>query len=262
MALLFKNNPYCCPVLKACQYRLYPTPSQAGLINKPIGSCRFVYHLALEVKQMAYAGNRVNLSCVDLIKQLPDLKKECGWLKEINSQSLQAAIVNLDTAFTKFFKGPADLPNCKKKTEKQSFSIPQNVVVENAALLIPKFKQGVALILHRPLKGVLRQATISRTPTGKYFVSILCATGEAVKKPKPVKETTTVGIDLGIKPFLVTSDGGAFDNPAFLKKSLSRLPFVGRNYSKHKGKRTRQKLARLHEKVANGGTFCTKHQQS
>src|ERR1035441_6256810 len=96
-------------MLKAYKYRISPTKAQAELINKHIGSCRFVYNLALECKQMAYAGNRVNLSCFDLVKQLPDLKKEFVWLKEINSQSLQQSIVNLDTAFTKFFKGQANL---------------------------------------------------------------------------------------------------------------------------------------------------------
>ena len=76
-------------MLKSFRYRLYPTPEQSVLLNKHIGSSRFVYNLALETKQMAWAGNRVNLNCFDLIKQLPDLKKECEWLKEINSQSLR-----------------------------------------------------------------------------------------------------------------------------------------------------------------------------
>lgn len=238
-------------MLKAFKYRLIPTASQAALINKHIGSCRFVYNLALEVKQSAYAGNRVNLSCFDLIKQLPDLKKECTWLKDINSQSLQQAIVNLDSAFTRFFKGQGDFPNFKKKSAKQSFQIPQNVTVERNRLVIPKFKEGIEIVLHRPTKGTIKQATISRTPTGKYFVSILGDTGEAAKKPNPVKENTTVGIDLGIKSFIITSNGKAYDNPKFLKQSLARLKFVHRKYSKCKSKRTKHRLAVLHEKVAN-----------
>lgn len=76
-------------MLKAFKYRLYPTIDQSVLLNKHIGSARFVYNLALETRQTAYAGYRANLVCFDLIKQLPDLKKECEWLKEINSQSLQ-----------------------------------------------------------------------------------------------------------------------------------------------------------------------------
>ena len=239
-------------MLKAFKYRILPTTEQAELINKHIGSTRFVFNLALECKQMAYAGSKVNLSCFDLVKQLPELKKECEWLKEVNSQSLQQSIVNLDVAFTKFFKGQADFPNFKKKsTAKQSFNIPQNVILENDKLIIPKFKKGIDIVLHRETKGTIRQATISRTTTGKYFVSILCDTGEAIKAKAKIKEQTTIGIDLGIKTFLVTSDGQKFDNPKFLRKAQSRLKFIQSKYSKHKGKRTKHRLAILHEKVAN-----------
>ena len=113
-------------MLKSFKYRIYPTGVQAELINKHIGSSRFVYNLALDTKTMAYAGNQINLSCFDLIKQLPDLKKECTWLKEINSQSLQAPIRNLDNAFTRFYKGQGNFPKYKsKRNGKQSFHIPQ-----------------------------------------------------------------------------------------------------------------------------------------
>ena len=132
-----------------------------------------------------------------------------------------------------------------------SFNIPQNVLLENGKLIIPKFKKGIDIVFHRPTKGDIRQATISRTPTGKYFVSILCETGEPIKPKAIIKENTTVGIDLGIKTYLVASDGKEFDNPKFLRKAQSKLKYVQRKYSKHKGKRTKQKLAILHEKVAN-----------
>ena len=238
-------------MLKAYKYRISPTKEQTELINKHIGSARFVYNLALECKQMAYAGNRINLSCFDLVKQLPGLKTECIWLKEINSQSLQQSIVNLDTAFTKFFKGQADFPNFKKKTARQSFNVPQNVIIEGNKLIIPKFKKGINIILHREIKGEIRQATISRTPTGKYFASVLVDNKKELPTKKAIKEKTAVGIDLGIKTFLVSSDGKEFDNPKFLKKSLARLKFVQSKYSKKKGKRTKYRLQRLHEIVAN-----------
>jgi putative transposase len=238
-------------MLKAFKYRIFPTTGQAELINKHIGSVRFVFNLALECKQMAYAGSKVNLSCFDLSKQLPELKKECEWLKEVNSQSLQQSIVNLGAAFTGFFKGQADFPNFKKKSNGGSFNIPQNVILENDKLIIPKFKKGIDIVLHRPIKGEIRQATISKTPTGKYFVSILCDTGEVMKSKVPIKEKTTIRIDLGIKTYLVASDGQEFDNPKFLRKAQSKLKYIQRKYSKHKGKKAKQRLAILHEKVAN-----------
>ena len=242
---------YICIMLKAFKYRLVPTKAQSILLNKHIGSSRFVYNLALETKQMAWAGNRVNLNCFDLIKQLPDLKKECEWLKEINSQSLQSPIRNLDNAFTRFFKGQGKFPNFKKKSNGGSFNAPQNVFLENNKLIIPKFKEGIDIVLHRPIKGTIRQATISRTPTDKYFVSILCETGDAIKPKAVIKENTTIGIDLGIKTYLVTSNGKEFDNPKFLRKAQSRLKFTQRKYSIHKGKRTKHRLVVLHEKVTN-----------
>ena len=238
-------------MLKAFKYRLSPTKEQSILLNKHIGASRFVFNLALECKKMAWAGNKVNLSCFALHSQLKDLKTECEWLKEINSQSLQQSIANLDKAYTAFFKGQNSFPNFKKKSNGGSFNIPQNVLLEKGRLIIPKFKKGIDIVLHRPIKGEIRQATISRTPTGKYFVSILCDTGEAIKPKAKIKENTTVGIDLGIKTYLVASDGKEFDNPKFLRKAQAKLKYVQRKYSKHKGKRTKQKLAILHEKVAN-----------
>jgi putative transposase len=238
-------------MLKAYKYRLNPSKQQVELINKHIGSVRFLYNLALETKQMAYASG-VNLNRYDLQLQLKDLKIECKWLKDVNSQSLQVSLMNLDAAYHRFFKGQNSFPKFKSKNKgKQSFNVPQNITLVDNRLIIPKFKEGINIVLHRPIKGEIRQATISRTPTGKYFVSILCETGE-IKLPKqPITESETVGLDLGIKSFIVTSDGKEFDNPKFLRKAQSKLKFVQRKYSKHKGKRTKHKLVLLHEKVAN-----------
>ena len=235
---------------KAFKYRIFPTEPQKELIAKHIGSSRFVYNLALETKNAAYIGYKHNYSAFDLVKQLPELKKELPWLKEVNSQSLQQSIQNMDIAFKKFFKG-AGFPKFKKKSNGGSFSVPQNVIVENDLLIIPKFKEGIKMSLHRPTKGIIKSATISVTPTGKYFVSILCDTKEDMPTKAPIKENTTIGIDLGIKDFAITSDGEVFENPKYLRKAQSKLKYIQRKYSKHKGKRTKQKLALLHEKVAN-----------
>jgi len=164
---------------KAFKYRLYPTEPQKELIAKHIGSSRFVYNLALETKNAAYIGAKHNYSAFDLVKQLPELKKELPWLKEVNSQSLQQAIQNMDIAFKKFFKG-AGFPKFKKKSNRGSFNVPQNVIVGNDLLIIPKFKEGIKMSLHRPTNGTIKSATISVTPTGKYFVSILCDTKEEI----------------------------------------------------------------------------------
>jgi putative transposase len=123
--------------------------------------------------------------------------------------------------------------------------------LESGKLHIPKFKGGISVIEHRPLKGEIRQATISRTPTGKFFVSILVETGASVPDKKEVLEGTTVGIKLGLKTLIVTSDGTFIDDPKTLTKAMERLKFMQSRSSRFKGKKINKKLARLHEKVMN-----------
>jgi len=239
-------------ILKAIKYRLYPTKLQAELLDKHIGACRFIYNLALETKQVAWASAKVNLSCFDLINQLPDLKKECTWLKEVNSQSLQITVSHLDSAYTNFFKGRAKFPNFKsKKSPNKSFGIQQGVIVNKSSIQLPKFKEGIRAVIHRKFDGKIKSGTVSKTPTGKYFISVLFETPEELPvKPKATEENT-VGVDLGIKTFATLSDGQVIENPRHLKKVLSKLKYTQRKYSKYKGKRTRQKLVTLHEKVTN-----------
>jgi len=244
-------------MFRAYKYRLLPNKAQQKLINKHIGSVRFVYNLALATKTNAYVSHKVNLSRYDLQKQLKDLKQECTWLKEINSQSLQYSLLNLDIAYRSFFKGNG-FPKFKSKHKgKQSFTIPQNVKVNSNRLIIPKFgKQGIKIILHRELKGAIKQATISKTPTGKYFVSILVDTNTKFPKKAPIKESTTIGIDLGIKDFAITSNGEVSENPKYLRNSMQRLKVLQRRASKkQKGSSNRKKanlrVSLLHEKITN-----------
>lgn len=241
---------------KARKYRIYPTNSQKELIHKHCGSVRFLYNLALETKTIAYLGSKVNLSRYDLQKQVVDLKKELPWLKETNSQSLQVALLDLDTAYSNFFKGRAGFPKFKKKSNRGSFNVPQNVMVSDGRLIIPKFKEGIKIKLHRDLVGTIKQATVSFTPTGKYFVSILCDTEKDIPSKPKVTEENSVGIDLGIKDFLVTSEGEVIDNPKFLRNSIDRLKVLQRRASKkQKGSSNRKKankrVAVLHEKITN-----------
>lgn len=238
-------------MFKSFKYRIYPTESQIVLINKHIGASRFIYNLALEAKRMAYSGNKYTYSCFELINQLAELKKECPWLKELNAQSLQTPIINLNNSFNNFFKKQSEFPNFKKKSNAGSFNVPQHSYFKKEKLSIPKFREGIEINLHRPFEGAIKQTTISKTPTGKFFASILCETGELIPEKSEVKESTSVGIDLGLKTFLVTSEGKEYGNPKFLRKAQSKLGYVNRKYSKNKGKRTRIKLAKIHEKVVN-----------
>ena len=245
-------------MLKAFKYRIYPNVSQKDLLNKHIGSCRFVYNLALEVKNYAYMNHRKSLSCIDLINQLPELKKECEWLKEVDSQALQQSVINLDKAFTAFFKHGAKFPNFKNKHNGNSFRSPhpKGIKLTENKIHIPKFKEGIKIVRERKFDGAIKSATVSRTPTGKYFVSILVDTKKEIPSKPKIEKQTTVGIDLGLTNFIITSDGQKVDNPKFLRNSIDRLKILSKRASrKKKGsankKKSYYKVALLHEKVAN-----------
>ena len=243
-------------MLKSFKYRISPTNEQKLLLDKHFGCVRFVYNLALECKQMAYAGNKISLSYNELSAQLTDLKKECEWLGEVNSQCLQMALRNLDNSFQNFFKGRASFPNFKKKSNKQSFQLPQSVAVDfkNNCIDLPKFKEPIKAILHRKFKGDIKTVTISKTPTNKYFVSILV--DNHIELPKPIKSNNAVGIDLGIKTFAVCSDGTEYANPKHLRKAMVKLKWMQRQFSKKvKGSKRRNvwkfRIAKQHERVSN-----------
>src|SRR5690606_34561464 len=127
-----------------------------------------------------------------------------------------------------------------------SFSVPQSVIIEGDRLIIPKFKEGIEIVLHRHIKGSTKSATVSKTPTGKYFVSILVDTNVVAPPKSEIKESTSIGVDLGIKDFAIISDGEVFENPKTLRKAQLRLKYVQRKASKHKGVRTKKRFALLH----------------
>lgn len=172
-------------------------------------------------------------------------------MKEANSQSLHVSLINLETAYGNFFRKKSKFPSFKKKSNNQSFCIPQHFKIEDK-LFIPKLKEGIEIVFSRKLEGVPKSITISKTSTDKYFASILC---EVPKKSKP-KTGKTVGIDLGITDLIVTSNGQKVKNPNFSKKHKKSLKKHQKHLSrKTKGsnryKRQRMKVARIHEKITN-----------
>ena len=248
-------------MLKAFKYRLYPNSSQSILLNKHFGCTRLIYNWGLDLKIKAYQNDNTKLSKFDLDKLLTELKKEENrlWLKEVNSQSLQAANRHLDTAFTVFFRKNGGFPNFKSKHKNRfSFEVPSGIFIdiENNKVKFPKFKEGINIELSRLPKGEIRQATVSKTPSGKYFISILCETGELNKVKPEINEKDTIGIDLGIKDFIITSEGVKYKNNKYLKKLSKKLSREQRKLSrKVKGSKNRDKqrikLNLVHEKITN-----------
>ena len=251
--------------LKAFKYRIYPTVEQKELIHQHFGSARWIYNYALNKKKMvAYQTEKKLLSCFDIQAEIPLLKKDekTEWLKNVNSQTLQASVEHLDKAYSKFFKEKKGFPNFKSKhNNRQSFSVPQKgkVDFEASKLSLPKFKTDIKIVLHRKFEGKSKSITISKTPTGKYFASVLVEMNEIIPTKTPIDENKAVGIDLGIKTFAVLSDGLSIENPRNLKRSLKRLKQCQRAMSrKKKGSSNRNKarlrLASIHEKVTNQRT--------
>lgn len=239
---------------KSYKYRIFPTKEQESLLSKHFGHCRFVFNRFLNERKEKYLNEKTSLNYYDNAKTLTELKKdeEFVWLKEVNSQSLQASIRNLDIAYKNFFNKQNKFPRFKSKYDRQSFKIPQNVLVENGKLVIPKFKEGIKLNLHRQLEGNPLFATISKSTTGKYYVSITCEI-EYIPFEKTGK---LVGVDTGIKELAILSDGSNYENIKSLKTKLKKLKYEQRQLSKKvKGSQSRNKqkikLALVHEQITN-----------
>lgn len=249
-------------MLKAYKYRIYPNKYQKVLLAKHFGTVRFIYNWALDLKQKKYQETQENLSRYELQDKLPDMKKkeEFEWLKEINSQSIQATLINLDQAFTNFFRKNAQFPKLKSKHHsKDSFEVPQSTKVDfkTNKVFIPKFgKKGMTCKFSRELEGEIRSSTVSRNSSNQYFISILVENNIEIPKKEEIDADKTIGIDLGIKTFAVTSNGEKFENPKHLKKSEKKLKKVQRELS-HKVKgsnnrnKARLKVARVHQKISN-----------
>ena len=155
-------------ILKTYKYRMYPNKEQEQMLARYFGSVRFVYNHFLAERKQQYTENGKSDNYYTQASTLTKLKKqeEYLWLKEINSQTLQFALRNLETAYTNFFRGNARFPRFKAKKNGGSFHIPQHCSVENGRIYIPKFKGGIKIVEHRPFKGGdVRNMTISVTPS-------------------------------------------------------------------------------------------------
>ena len=246
-------------IQKSVKLRIYPNNQEdVILLEKHFGCKRWVYNHFLNLFNENYHQGKRKLSYVEAAKILTDLKKETKteWLKEVNSQTLQASLKDLDGSYDKFFRKLAKFPRFKsKKISKSSFRVPQhfNIDWENNLILVPKFKKPFKF--KGNYKGELikiNSVTISKTPSGKYYASLQ---GEFDIQSKPHTENC-IGIDLGIKDLIITSNGDVFPNKRFFKNKLKKLKFIQRQHSKKKKdtasrEKWRKKLAIQYEKVTN-----------
>ena len=244
------------------KFRIYPTPAQEILIAKTLGCCRYVWNHCLDLRKELYAKEKKTFNYNACSKELTALKKNLEWLKEVDSTALQSSLRDLETAYKNFFRRvrnhepKAGYPQFKKKHDRRqsyrSVCVNESIEVFDNAVKLPKLGL-VKCKVSKKIKGRITSATITREPSGKYFVSIHCK-----DVPEELWESTgaSVGLDLGIKDFVVTSNGDKYENPKYLaqcEKKLARLQW--QLSRKQKGSRNREKarlrVARLQEHIAN-----------
>lgn len=247
--------------IKSYKFRLYPNSEQKTLLEKTFGCCRFVYNHYLAKSIEDYENTRKSNSCNQNCKDLTHLKKDYKWLSEVPSTALQQSIRHLDAAYQNFFRRVKQgktprFPKFKRKSSNQSFTVPKDapstLAIKENKIQIPKLK-FVKFKQDREIQGRIVSATVSKTSSSKYYISLCCID---VPVEEFEKTGSVVGLDLGIKDFAITSDGGKIENPKFLRKSEKRIKQLQRQLSrKQKGSNNRAKaktkLARKHEKVAN-----------
>jgi len=250
-------------MLKSYKYRLLPTDEQKNTLAKWFGACRFIFNLGLESKIAAWTSLRKNVTSFDLMKQLTELKKtECKWLSEVPRQSLESSITNLDKAYIRFFNG-AGFPKFKKPTGHQSIQFRQYTKIKEGKIFLTKIG-GIDFIQHRPLgAGEIRTTSVSKTPSGDYFVSIMIEDGKKIPIKKSISEETAIGLDMGLKNFCSFSDGVTISNPKYLHQQLKKLKKEQRTLERRyqKGLPTNEQskgwykqkiiVAKLYQKICN-----------
>ena len=239
------------------KYRIYPTRAQTQSISMMFGCCRFVYNYFLNVRRDAWSSRKEPLSCSNTSNMLTVLKRDPAylWLAAVDSMALQESLKDLDRAYQNFFSKRAGYPKFKSRhNHHQSYRTRcqnNNIRIEGNYIVLPKLGR-VKIRLSRSFSGRILNATVSRTPTDKYYVS-LCVEEELVPKPNG---GGMVGIDVGVKEFYTDSNGNTVDNPKTLRKYERKLRHEQRRLSrKKKGSsnydKQRKRVASVHEKIFN-----------
>ena len=247
---------------RAYKFRLYPTTEQQEQINRNIGCSRFLYNYCLNERIVSFKETGHAPTWKQQDAGIVKLKEQFPWLREADATALQAAVKNLDVAYQNFFrnlkagKKPVGFPKFKRKhSSRQSYKskcVGTNIKVLDGAVQLPKLG-AVPCRISRKVEGRILSATVSRTASGKYYVSLCCRLEQDIQHLPSTG--AVVGLDMGIKSFAVSSDGTEFPNHKYLRQVEKQLAKAQRKLSrKTKGSNRRakavRKVARLHEKVA------------
>lgn len=238
-------------MIRTYEYKLYNKKSYQNKFDRWIGVCRLIYNLSKETKEYAYRQFGVSLSKYDLIKQLPELKNEYPWMKEVNSQTLQEVVERMDKTYKTFFRG-GGYPKWAKKGKYRSFKFKQGVKETSKGFFLPKFGEVKVFNNKRKISGKIKGAILIKKADGIYVQIVF----EPNNIDNIVDKQGDIAIDMGIKYFCVTSDGEYVNNPGHLDKYLKQLRIENRSLSsKIKGsnnwKKQVARLKRTYKKVSD-----------
>lgn len=241
------------------KFRIYPNKTQQELINKTLGCTRFVYNHFLAVRRDEWTANHKSVTYNQTSAMLTDLKRyeEYSWLKQVDSMALQESLKNLDAAYQKFFKKLAKYPRFKSKhNHNQSYRTRNThncIRIVDKRIKLPKIGT-VKIKQSREFEGRILNATVRRTASGKYFVSLCVEVDKSILiKPNNGGE---VGLDVGVKEFYTDSNGNTVANPRILKRLSHKLAREQRKLSRKMPRsvnreKARIRVARMHERIAN-----------
>lgn len=245
---------------KAYKIRIYPNEVQKVFFAKSFGCTRFIWNRMLADKKDYYRLHK------KFLKNTPaQYKKEFEWLREVDSLALANVQMQLQQGFQSFFKRPdTGFPKFKHKGKKDSYTTNNQkgtVAIDGSFIKLPKIGRIKANI-HRSINGLIKSVTVSKAPTGKYYVSVLVGT---IATPF-LKTQSNIGIDLGLTDFIVLSDGTKVANPKFLAKLKDKLARAQKIMSKRSAvakkanrklsessnyQKQKRKVANIHEKISN-----------
>ncbi|WP_436866794.1 IS200/IS605 family element RNA-guided endonuclease TnpB [Bacillus fungorum] len=244
-------------MLKAYKYRIYPNKEQRTFFSKTFGCVRFVYNKMLADRINSYQESQKSIDKSIKYPTPAQYKKEFPFLKEVDSLALANAQMNLNKAYTHFFRDKSiGFPKFKNKKDNCCSYTTNNqkgtVCIENSFMKLPKLKTTVRIKQHRPFFGLIKSVTISKTTTNKYFASVLVEE----KEQRFPELKTRVGIVMGLKGFATLSNGKKYEIPKWMRKTENRLAFLQKSLlRKKKGSKNQNKIrsqiARLHEKIVN-----------
>jgi putative transposase len=236
-------------------YRLYPSREQRIQLAQHFGCARVVYNDALNYSQAFYQNIGKTISQVDLINRLPGLRQERPYLKDVNAQVLQQSVIDFCQARTNFFRTKKGYPQYKNKHSRQSVRFPQACRVDeiNHTVFVQKIGT-IPAVIHQPVGGIIKSVTISKNSVHRYHAAVLIEDGLTL--PTSNADGKTIGLDLGLKDLLVTSDGERITNPKHFNKHKKNLKRKQQHLSRCKKESNRRKkavllVAKIHLKITN-----------